>query len=63
LIEPLEGSPSGFAANAVRLLQLLIEDGEPDGCSHVRDLITDNVSQVKEKIDVHMPQTARFPSR
>ena len=28
---------------------LLIEDGEPDGCSHVRNLIADKVRQVKEK--------------
>ena len=29
---------------------VLIEDGEPDGCSHVRDLIADKLKQVKEKI-------------
>jgi hypothetical protein len=28
----------------------LIEDGEPGGCSHVRDLIAVKVEQVKEKI-------------
>jgi DNA-binding transcriptional MerR regulator len=39
----------GFSLREIREL-LLIEDGEPDGCSHVRDLIADKVSQVKEKI-------------
>ena len=39
----------GFSLQEIREL-LLIEDGEPDGCSHVRDLIADKVRQVKEKI-------------
>ena len=39
----------GFSLQEIREL-LLIEDGQPDGCSHVRDLITDKVKQVKEKI-------------
>src|ERR1700757_5131028 len=40
----------GFSLYEIREL-LLIEDGEPDGCSHVRDLIADRIKQVKEKID------------
>jgi len=39
----------GFSLQEIREL-LLIEDGQPDGCSHVRDLIADKVKQVKEKI-------------
>jgi DNA-binding transcriptional MerR regulator len=39
----------GFSLQEIREL-LLIEDGQPDGCSHVRDLIADRVKQVKEKI-------------
>ena len=39
----------GFSLQEIREL-LLIEDGEPNGCSHVRDLIADKVRQVKEKI-------------
>ena len=39
----------GFSLQEIREL-LLIEDGQPDGCSHVRDLIVDKVKQVKEKI-------------
>jgi MerR family copper efflux transcriptional regulator len=39
----------GFSLQEIREL-LLIEDGEPGGCSHVRDLIADKVRQVKEKI-------------
>ncbi len=38
----------GFSLQEIREL-LLIEDGEPDGCSHVRDLIADKVRQVKER--------------
>lgn len=39
----------GFSLQEIREL-LLIEDGEPDGCSHVRDLIADKIGRVKEKI-------------
>lgn len=39
----------GFSLQEIREL-LLIEDNQPDGCSHVRDLIADKVKQVKEKI-------------
>jgi DNA-binding transcriptional MerR regulator len=38
-----------FSLQEIREL-LLIEDGEPDGCSHVRDLIAAKAEQVKEKI-------------
>src|ERR1700686_2191465 len=39
----------GFSLHEIREL-LLIEDGEPGGCCHVRDLITGKVEQVKTKI-------------
>jgi DNA-binding transcriptional MerR regulator len=39
----------GFSLQEISEL-LLIEDGEPNGCSHVRHLIADKVRQVKEKI-------------
>src|SRR6266849_5096785 len=39
----------GFSLQEIRKL-LLIEDGEPGRCSHVRHLIVAKVEQVKEKI-------------
>lgn len=39
----------GFSLQEIREL-LLIEDGQPNGRSHVRDLIAAKVDQVKEKI-------------
>src|SRR5260370_32468762 len=39
----------GFSLQEIREL-LLIEDGEPAGCTRVPDLIADKVRQVKEKV-------------
>lgn len=41
----------GFSLQEIREL-LLIEEGQPDGCSHVRSLIAAKVEQVKDKIAV-----------
>jgi DNA-binding transcriptional MerR regulator len=39
----------GFSLQEIREI-LLIENGEGDGCAHVRDLVAAKIDQVKEKI-------------
>ena len=41
----------GFSLQEIGEL-LLIQEGQPDGCSHVRNLIAAKLEQVKEKIGV-----------
>src|SRR5260370_40988644 len=43
------GERLGFSIHEIREL-VLIEDGQPNGWFHVRDLIAAKVAQVKEKI-------------